>query len=189
MITLSAHADYGHSGQYIARITGRHSKFTFEREFIGRKGGKRNESTYADVDEPGLYVAMDVTRKGKSERFRVLITIDGELRAVRATKEEAMKIAKLLDARASIEAIVRVTDLAQDQFEILSPAQQAKAAAAQTLESAIETCWTALQALPEGEAKKVLKALKERVSPPKQSPDAGANTEGLQSSDGEEGQS
>lgn len=170
MITLTASADFGKSGQYIARITGRHSKFTFQREFIGRKGGKRNESTYADVDEPGLYELLDVTRKGKSERFRVLLTIDGELHSVRATKEEAMKLAKMIDAGAELEGIVRVTNLAEHAFEIISRTEQKKAEAAQTKEAAIAACWEALQALPERDAKKVLAALKLRVSPPKERP-------------------
>ncbi len=60
MITLSASADFGKTGQYVARIVGRDSKFTFNREFIGRKFGKRNETSQADVDDPGLYECCDV---------------------------------------------------------------------------------------------------------------------------------
>lgn len=60
MISFRADAAYGYGGkQFIARVTGRHPKFTFAYEFIGRKGGKRNEDCEADVDEPGLYVLRD----------------------------------------------------------------------------------------------------------------------------------
>lgn len=44
LIELHAKSDhYSNNKQYIARITGRNSKYTFEREFIGRKSaGSRN---------------------------------------------------------------------------------------------------------------------------------------------------
>lgn len=99
MISLTASADYGLSGQYIARITGRHPKFTFDREFIGRKGGKRNEVTEADVDDPGLYECCDIDKKhGKDSRFMLVLEVGDTLVEFKCDKEDAMIVAKALDA-------------------------------------------------------------------------------------------
>lgn len=101
MITLTAGARYGYGGkQYIARIFGRDSKFTFNREFIGKKGGKRGENSTADVDTPGLYETRDVDSKGRCDDSYCLILEDGD-RLVQfwIDKANAMKIAKELDSR------------------------------------------------------------------------------------------
>jgi len=50
-------------------------------------------------------------------------------------------------------------------YVIVSAKEAEKMQSAQTLDSAIETCWQVLQALPEKDAKKVLSALKLKVSP------------------------
>lgn len=168
MITLQASADYGHSGQYVARIVGRDAKYTFAREFIGRKGGKRGDCTNADVDDPGLYEMCDVTRKrGKESRYRVILA-DGEtLRVVRADKDEAMKIARALDEGRRIDQIVADVDWEEHTFTVLTAAAAKKAAAGQTLESATAACWDILQALPQKDARKILAELKRRVNPAK----------------------
>jgi hypothetical protein len=78
-ITLSASARYGYGGkQFIARITGRDKKFTFEREFIGKKVGKRGEDTSVVVDEPGLYVERNIDSKGRSDETYQIIWRDGD---------------------------------------------------------------------------------------------------------------
>ncbi len=109
-INLTASAKFGYGGkQYIARITGRDKKFTFSREFIDRKNGKRRENSEAVVDEVGLYMNCDLTSKGdKNESFAVigyLRSADGtipessdSLVTTRISREEAMKIAKDMDA-------------------------------------------------------------------------------------------
>jgi hypothetical protein len=107
MITLNASADYGLSGQYIARISGRDSKYTFNRDFIGRRCGKRNESTNADVDDPGLYECCDVDRNGKKSRFYFVVEVDGDLFKFTTDKEDAMTVAKMMDdGRAFSEIVV-----------------------------------------------------------------------------------
>lgn len=102
MITFKSSAQYGCSGQYIARITGRDSKFTFNREFIGRRGGKRNDETKAEVDEPGLYEVCSVhAKRGKESDYYVVVSTgqgDG-LRCLSCDQSAAMKIAKELDGR------------------------------------------------------------------------------------------
>ena len=104
-LNLSASGSYGNAKQYVARITGRDSKFTFSREFIGRKSGKRGESTEATVDEPGLYMTCDVDRKGgKDETF---ILFDGE-RDEQVTLEQAMEIAKRMQA-GSVDFAAEIT--------------------------------------------------------------------------------
>ena len=96
MITLSAGARYGYGGkQFIARIVGRDAKFTFAREFVGRKGGKRGESSTADVDEPGLYETRDVGAKGNTDdRYCLILPHGGGLALQWIDKEGAMKVAR-----------------------------------------------------------------------------------------------
>jgi hypothetical protein len=166
MITLTASAAYGFGGkQFVARITGRHEKFTFAYEFLGRKEGKRGESTSADVDTPGLYITRNWGRKNNAEDSYVLIIEkDGELEECSADKADAMKIAKALDAGRRFDEIVEVD---ANGWRMLTPKAAEMAAVAQTIDTAAEACWKVLMSLPEKEAKKVLAILKTRVSPPK----------------------
>jgi hypothetical protein len=107
MITLTAQADYGHSGQYIARLTGRDPKFTFQRTFIGHKGSKRNETSTVDVDEPGLYECCDISRKhGKEPRYVLVVDIDDDLVDLPSDKEDALKIARALESRPFADIVV-----------------------------------------------------------------------------------
>lgn len=96
MITLTARHDaYGSDKKaYVARITGRDSKFTFQREFISRGGRDRTDAT-ADVDDPGVYELRAVDKKGRVSDGYVLIveTPDG-LRKFPCGKEDAMKVAR-----------------------------------------------------------------------------------------------
>jgi hypothetical protein len=107
-ISLSASARYGYGGkQYIARITGRDSKFTFSREFVGRKGGKRNESAEYTTDESGLYMTCDIDSKGrKDETFYVVERQNDALVKEAITLEDAMDLAKRLDQGQSFEEAV-----------------------------------------------------------------------------------
>jgi len=105
-ITLSASARFGFGGkQFVARVTGRHPKFTFQYEFMGRKEGKRGESTSVEVDDAGLYVTRDVDSKGRADdSFALVYTkTDGELAKHWIDKSDAMKLAKRLDARDAID--------------------------------------------------------------------------------------
>jgi len=169
MITLTASAEFGHTGQYVARITGRDSKFTFAREFVGSKGGKRNEITTADIDEPGLYECRDVTRKGRNDRYRLIVRRGDTLERLASDKADAMQIARALDEGRTIDQVVRLVEAEGGgwAYEILSAAEAKRADVAQTIESATAACWEILQALPEVQAKKVLTALRAKVSPTK----------------------
>lgn len=110
MITLTASARYGYGGkQFIARINGRDSKFTFDREFIGKKGGKRNEDSEADVDTPGLYETRDIDSKGRTDDSYFLILEDGErLVKIPIDKADAMQIGKEFDAGRGISRCVKL---------------------------------------------------------------------------------
>ena len=178
MITLRATASYGNGGkQFIARVTGRNLKYTFERQFVGRKGGKRNEDCEADLDEPGLYEVRNIDRKGNvDDTYVVLGEHDGSLRKSTAVhKEEALKIAKALGSGRRIEQIVELVarpsrrDPAVTVYDavIVTAREAEKKAVAQTIDAATAQCWQVLQCLPEREAKKVLAALRAMVSPPK----------------------
>ena len=164
MITLTAHENYnprfapsGAKKAYIARITGRDSKMTFAREFIGK--------TSADVDSVGLYATRSVDKKGRDEGEEypmVYVLPNGTLEETYVTKEEAMTLAKALESR-TFDSIVSVN--ADGTWEFCTAKKAEQAAVAQTIDSATNACWAVLSALPEKEVKKVLAALKARVSP------------------------
>ena len=111
-ITLTASARYGYGGkQYIARITGRDSKFTFAREFVGTKSGKRRDHSEYQTDEPGLYVTCDLDSKGRKDETYWLIEDDGQdgVKSSTCDREEAMQLAKMLDAGTSFaDAVARM---------------------------------------------------------------------------------
>jgi hypothetical protein len=89
-ITLSSSSAYGKSGDYVARINGRHSKFTFEREFLG-KGDKR-------IDVPGLYEIRDIDKKGrKDDTFAVVFRYGEGLRKLWIGSDAAMAAAREID--------------------------------------------------------------------------------------------
>jgi len=98
-VTLSASAKFGYGGkQFVARIRGRHSTFTFDYEFLGRKEGKRRESTSVEVDDSGLYIERDIDRKGNAEDSFWLVWRDGEdMRAEVVELADAMTLAKESD--------------------------------------------------------------------------------------------
>lgn len=98
-ITLNASASFGHGGkQFVARVLGRDSKFTFNRQFIGRKEGKRGESTSVTVDEPGLYELRDIDRKGSTDDRYILIWRDGaSLKKLTLDQEQAMADARKIE--------------------------------------------------------------------------------------------
>lgn len=162
-VTLSASADYGHTGQYVARLTGRNSKFTFVREFIGTKYGKRNEGTSAQVDDPGVYELRDVTRKGKVDKYRIVVELDGELHKLVSDKEDAMTICKQLDAQRAFGEIVRASrnDEGSVVYEILTAKQAERAA----LGDVAEQIAALLRPLEEKAQKATLKRVRELLAP------------------------
>lgn len=158
MITLVAKADYNQKGQFIARLVGRDSRYTFSREFVGRKGGKRNETTRADVDDPGVYECCDVDRKkGKVSRFYFIVQDGDKLKELRADKEDAMTVAKALDAGRKFSEIVVLDG---DLYEIRKPAQADRASGA--IDKAVEECWAILSPLPSDVLAKAIKSLKDK---------------------------
>lgn len=162
-VSLSASSDFGHTGQYVARLTGRNSKFTFEREFIGSKSGKRGDYSSAEVDDPGVYELRNVTRKGKVDDYRVVIEFDGELHKLVSDKPDAMEICKALDAGRSFSDIVHAgrNDEGKVYYEILS-ASQAKQV---DTSDAVAQCLALLQTLGPAQQKAALKALRVALTP------------------------
>lgn len=176
MITLRASENYnsrfappGAKKAYIARITGRDSKMTFAREFLGKES--------VDVDTPGLYETRSVDKKGRPEDpdYILICEVNGETRSNRTvTKEDAMKIAKALDQGRTIDAIVEMTvgpvpegkQFGATSYSLITSRQAETSKVAQTIDTAVDGCWRILQVLPPKEAKKVLSQLRVRVSPP-----------------------
>lgn len=105
-VTLRANSDYGQNGQFVARITGRHPKFTFAYDFLGRRAGKRGDVTEATIDDPGLYVERDVSRKrGKDDSFYVVAMLPTGLRKIPCTTDEMMGFARRIEEGESITVI------------------------------------------------------------------------------------
>lgn len=187
MIELKAQSSaYGNNHQYCARITGRHPKFTFEREFIGKKEG-RGDFTCAYVDEPGLYMECDIDKKGrKDETYYVVLsrtadtpalspTADPDLLQIKISESDAVAVAKRIEGGEALEQIVGVTKAdGKYRYELRTKSEAKRASAAATVDSAVAHCWDVLQSLPEREAKKVLAELKLRISPPKPKEEAPA---------------
>ena len=108
VIHLHAESKWGVSGQYIARIIGRAAKYTFNRSFVGSRSGKRREDTIYDTDEPGLFEVCDVTRHGKSKGYFLILPFGDGLYLFRSDLEDAMAIAKRIDAHETLDSIVVV---------------------------------------------------------------------------------
>lgn len=175
-VEFSASADYGLSGQYIARLTGRAPKVTFAREFIGHKWGKRNEGTTALVDEPALIEVVNVTRKGKDRNYWLVVEHGGELERLRTDEDDAMAIAKRLDGGETITEIIETTLEVRDAekypdakpklvYAIRSKGESKKAIAQASEAAAVDAICAALESLPAPIQKKALVAAKARLFP------------------------
>ena len=114
-LTFTATSQYGQSGQYVAQLTGRAPRVRFQREFLGRKTGKRGDETRATIEGPGLYTIVHKTRKGPDENFRAVMlrpagmddeklksddyvrSFTEDLISIVLSEDEALALAKALD--------------------------------------------------------------------------------------------
>ncbi len=90
--------DRGRTKPFVARITGRDSKFTFAREFLAKS---------VVVDEPGLYQTRNASRYGEAED--TYCVYDG-VRSARVSHEDAMSLAKEMPTdwtRAVLESAIK----------------------------------------------------------------------------------
>ena len=178
-ITLTGTTDYNErfpprdaKKGYVARITGRAvGALKYQREFLG------HEVALLEGDE-GLYERQRGDKKGGYTRWYNVILSHPEHGLILSVdcESELPKIAKLLDEGVAIADAVEVANLRPSEkfegrmiFDAVARTSGAakKAAVGQTIDSAVEACWQTMCNLPEKEAKKVLAALKLRVSPPK----------------------
>lgn len=166
MITLRAESRHPKGGQYVAAVVGRHPRWTFERDFVGRKSGNRHETTEADLDAPGLYEICNIDPKGhKYQQYVLLLDFGRRLTDIECAKQDAMRIARSLDDGLAISQIVRPSEDGRG-YEILTAAQRRAADVARSVERIADECWAILQALPTQQAKRVLKELRSRLTPP-----------------------
>lgn len=137
-IDLTASAAFGKSGHYVARITGRDSKFTFARDFVGRNEGKRGETRRFTTDAEGMFITCDIDRRGgRDEEFWLLVVhpVRNVLVKTVLSREEAMTFATQLDKgvalidlyrterKDAIEGLLRetLTKLAKDADHLAKP--------------------------------------------------------------------
>ncbi len=195
VVTLAAFADYGQSGQYIAKLTGRAPRVQFRREFLGTKEGKRNDGTRYETDEVGLFEVHNETRKGRDRQYWLVLAWKEGLVSLRADHEDALLICKRLDGGERLEDIVvveRGDELKHNDgspkldengnqryalvYTIRRPGQAKKAAAAATLDAAVEAIVQSLTALPAPEQKKALTAARAKLFPKAESETADAES-------------
>ncbi len=170
MITLRAETRcYSKKHQYIARIDGRDESYTFDRKFVGRKVGKNDTGSEADIDSPGLFEICNITTKGKKDQTYVVIIHVGEyLRQYDVSREEAMKIGKALGDGTDIKHVVKPNDdLTGVVIHTRKEADKARKEADEALSvsQAFDKCWEIVQSLPVPTAKKVVAALTKRLKP------------------------
>ena len=67
-IKFSAEAAFGHTEQFIARVTGPDSRFGVALEFLGHKNGKRGELTTVTIVDSGLYEVIRPTSRSARPR-------------------------------------------------------------------------------------------------------------------------
>lgn len=179
-IEFTAVSDYGQTGQYVARLTGRAPRVSFSREFLGRKSGKRNDITTALIDDPGLYEVVWCKRKGKERAYWLVVEHDGELRQLRSDEEDCLAIAKRFDGGEFLEQIlaIEVVDVEPELlakypdsaktklvYVIRNKAEAKKAVASATIDTAVAAIVNALDALPAAQQKQALAAAKARLFP------------------------
>ena len=157
---------------YVAKITGRAAgAVKYAREFFGE------EAAILEGDD-GLYERQIGEKKGGYTRYYHVLLTHPEHGLICSTDCESSvpQIAKLLDAGVAIADAVEVSNLRPSErvegrmvFDATPRTAGAakRAAKSATIESAIESCMEVLSLLPEAEAKKVLAALRKRVSPSK----------------------
>jgi hypothetical protein len=108
-IELQAVGGFGYEGrQYIARITGRDPKVQFKREFVGRRSGRRNETTSFVTDEGGLFETCFSNKRGKIRHYMLILPFGDRLVSLTCELQEALVIAKRLGAGEPLESFVVV---------------------------------------------------------------------------------
>ena len=157
----------GAAKPYLARITGRSSAHTFEREFLAR------ETTFDAASCPALLERVDVDKKGRRHDpdYILLLPADGDqVERLDLDKADAMWLAAQLDAGRNLD------DCWGPEGRV-SAAAAAKQQAAATVEAAVEACLAALGGLDPAAQRKALAAAKARLTQTVSEP--AAETEGI----------
>lgn len=170
-IKFVANSDFGQSGQYVAKLTGRAPRFTFAREFLGRRSGKRNDVTTAFVDEPCLIEVCDCTRKGKRHAYSLVLEVEGELLEFGSDESDAMAIAKRLGDGESLTVIVAVERDADDStgktwnYRICSKAESKGIARLRTEQESVELLARMLDGHSASSVRRILDGLRATLLP------------------------
>lgn len=188
VVTLTASADFGKTGQYIARLTGRAPKVQFAREFVGTKEGKRKDTTRYETDEIGVYEINDETRKGRDRSYWLVLPWQDELRMIRTDHEDCLAICKRLDGGEILADFVKLERgeamvnrdgspaLKEDGqpkhklvYSILTAREAKSAIAGTSLDLAVNSTASSIVAILAGlspaDQKKVLSAVRAQLAP------------------------
>jgi hypothetical protein len=184
-VTLTAGADFGQTGQYIARLTGRAPRVQFERNFVGAKGGKRKELTSYETDEVGVYEVNNVTRKGRVREYWLVLPWKDELCLLRTDLEDSLAICKRLDAGEVLTDFVKielgdpmhnrdgspVLDEGEQPrhelvYSVLTSREAKKALAGALITSAVSSIIEVLAGFGPADQKKILSVMRESMANP-----------------------
>jgi len=184
-VTLTAGADFGKAGQYIARLTGRAPRVQFEREFVGAKEGKRKELTSYETDEVGVYEINNETRKGRVREYFLVLPWKDELRMLRTDHEDSLAICKRLDAGEVLTDFVKIElgdpmhnrdgspvldEKEQPRhglvYSVLTSREAKKALAGALVTSAVSSIVEILAGFGPADQKKILVAVRESLEKP-----------------------
>ena len=114
-VKLSAESDYQNAGkQYIGRVTGVSGKWGVALDFVGLKSGKRGDVTTFLATSPGCYKVHDASRRGGSDHYWLIWTIDDVLVQTEVTEEDVALLAQDL-SEAAVEALGRRAEIARTE--------------------------------------------------------------------------
>lgn len=160
MITLTATSHNPKFKQYIARLTGRSKKFTYKREFVGRRIGAEQRITEADIDERGLYEICNVTEEGARLWTRyVVLEHDFIVVKLPCSRQHCLYITRQLELGLDINQVCKTNG---KTLKVLFAKDRKVADKSYKLETVIETCWATLQTLPDREFNFVIRMLKSK---------------------------
>lgn len=165
------------NNQYIAKITGRHERYTFERELCGNAVLNRTE---AIIDKPGLYEIANINREGvRSSVYRlivpqadgdglILLHVGGDYLGPHDTDAESIAclLARRMDGGQRLSDMIQLEDTEDGWgYRIAPPLPVEKETKMRTRQQAADECVRILQAFSLKDVRLILKEIREQLFP------------------------